>query len=160
MAKFKIEWMEVKTSAKGTKYAKCSVTDEQGKQITDVAIFGTFPNFEQIMTGSEIEAEMTSKEYNGATSYSLNPIQTTTSRKPNMDRVMEKKASMIGEAQSIKAQNIAQAQDRSAWMWAKNNASTLLASRGIGSTTPASEIANMVIDLATKIYNGEPVEPF
>jgi len=81
----------------------------------------------------------------------------TTSKKPNFDRIIEKKQAGIAEAQSEKAKNIALAQDRSAWMWAKTNASTLL---GTGAGTNNDEIAERVLDLATKIYNGEPVEPF
>jgi len=81
----------------------------------------------------------------------------TTSKKPNFDRIIEKKQAGIAEAQSEKAKNIALAQDRSAWMWAKTNASTLL---GTGAGTNNDEIAERVLDLATKIYNGEPNSPF
>jgi len=74
---------------------------------------------------------------------------------------MEKKSDMIGQAQERKEQSIARAQDRSAWMWAKTNASTLLslmpeALKGKNSDA----IADMVVTLATKIYNGEPLVPF
>lgn len=53
------------------------------------------------------------------------------------------------------------AQDRTAWMYAKNNASTLLAAKEghtVGKTI--QNIAADVILLATLIYNGEPTEPF
>jgi hypothetical protein len=76
-----------------------------------------------------------------------------------MDRIMDKKANLISEAQQRKEQSIAAAQDRTAWMWAKNNASELLAGT-FTSEVSNSYITECVIELATKIYNGEPTEPF
>lgn len=68
----------------------------------------------------------------------------------------------IAEAQAVKAKNIAQAQDRSAWMWAKTNATTIVSSPNLrdGETSTAEEMVEKVIELATKIYNAEPLEPF
>lgn len=68
------------------------------------------------------------------------------------------KAAVIEKAMDKKNQNIAAAQDRSAWMWAKTNASTLL--QGQLNGLDIFEIRDKVIELATYIYNGEPTEPF
>lgn len=37
--KYKVEWIEEKTSAKGTKYRVCSFTDETGKRYDNVSTF-------------------------------------------------------------------------------------------------------------------------
>lgn len=68
----------------------------------------------------------------------------------------------IAEAQAVKAKNIAEAQDRTAWMWAKNNATDIITSTNLrdGETSNAEEMVDNIIKLATKIYNAEPTEPF
>lgn len=108
----------------------------------------------------EWEVELEEYEKNGYKNWKVK--STTPKGKPNMDRIMEKKADSIAMSQDKKAQNIAQAQDRSAWMWAKNNASSLIANQKPSAMDIRSldEIADMVLDLATKIYNGEPTSPF
>lgn len=71
------------------------------------------------------------------------------------------KAQVIEKAMDKKADQIAKAQDRSAWMWAKTNAATILANNtSLKSYESVENIANVVIKLATLIYNGEPTEPF
>lgn len=145
--KYKIDWCEVKKEGEtnGRKWSimEMALTDEQGVKTEKVS------TFDSVMPGQEIEGEVV-KNDKGYLNFQSKKVEAKANFKTQqMNEVMDKKAT-----------NIKEAQDRSAWMWAKNNASTLLASRGIGSTTPASEIANMVIDLATKIYNGEPNEPF
>lgn len=152
--KYTIKWCEItkngNTNGREWQMTKMTLVDEAGKETDEVTTFDT------VINGGTIEGEIVQKgQY-------LNFVtaKPESGRKPNMDRVMEKKATMIGEAQTAKAQHIAEAQDRSAWMWAKNNASTLLASRGISPITPIDGIADMVTDLATKIYNAEPTTPF
>jgi len=91
------------------------------------------------------------------------PTGAQSSYKPRGGAFQQK---VVSEAMAVKAENIKEAQDRSAWMWAKNNASTLIAAL-IQSSDLSTRIAisserldEKVIDLATKIYNGEPIEPF
>lgn len=145
--KYKIDWCEVKksgsTNGRNWEIMEMTLTDEQGVKTEKVS------TFDKVMPGMEIEGEITKNDKGYLNFQSKKAEAKSNFKTQQMNEVMDKKAT-----------NIKEAQDRSAWMWAKNNASTLLASRGIGSTTPASEIANMVIDLATKIYNGEPTEPF
>lgn len=118
-----------------------------------------FPNWSQIAPGSTIEA---------------NPWNKPGSDKITLyaPKIMRTKASTFGNKPKVDVEgrlkvqeeitkNVKAAQDRTAWMYAKNNAATLLANieaRHEGGTT--QEIANEVIDLATKIYNGEPTSPF
>lgn len=163
MAKFKIEWMEKKTSAGGKEYAKTTVTNEANETKENVAIFGTFPGFAELMPGHLVEAELVEKDYNGSKSYSLFPPKPAGGGRGgmNMDRVMEKKANLIGEAQSRKEQSINAAQDRSAWMWAKNSAANLIASeKYLEKNLGIAELADRVNKLATEIYLMEPTKPF
>lgn len=153
--KYTIEWCEAKqgtSKATGKAYTMTTMTlkDENGV-ITDKVT-----TFDVVQNGAVIEGTI---EQNGQYLNFKPATNPNGTRKPNMERVMEKKANMIGEAQATKAQNIAAAQDRSAWMWAKTNASTLLAG-SFGKEENNKYIAEAVLDLATKIYNGEPNEPF
>ena len=59
-----------------------------------------------------------------------------------------------------KEEAIHKAQDRSAWMWARTSAATLIANHPSYKDMQPSIISDAVIKLATKIYNGEPTEPF
>lgn len=153
---FKVLWVENKTTKTDKPYKKLSIEDEEGKK-TDVNIFADFPDFANIIPGSSIRGKL---EQNGQY---WNIVSETQSKgrfgnKPNFDRIIEKKQAGIAESQDKKAQNIALAQDRSAWMWAKTNATTLLQGQVDG--LDVDEMTNKVLDLATKIYNGEPTEPF
>ena len=77
-----------------------------------------------------------------------------------MDRLMEKKQSQIIESQARKDESIRTAQERSEWLYAKNNASLLIANHPSFQTMDSKHIAEAVISLATKIKNGQPTEPF
>lgn len=147
--KYIIEWCEVikeGTGAKGPwKLTKMTLKDEAGAEHESIT------TFDDVAPGQTIEGNI-------VLDGNYKNFKKDNARKPNMDRVMEKKGAMISEAQDVKAKNIAAAQDRSAWMWAKNNASTLYGDSLYN--RPNEDIALLVLDLATKIYNGEPTEPF
>lgn len=70
--KYIVEWMENRTSAKGNKYIRATLKDEGGAEFTDVAIFDKFPDFANIISGSTLEGNLVSKDYQGKTSYTLN----------------------------------------------------------------------------------------
>ena len=70
--KYFVEWMENRTSAKGNKYIRATLKDEKGAEFTDVAIFDKFPDFANIISGSTLEGNLVSKDYQGKTSYTLN----------------------------------------------------------------------------------------
>lgn len=153
--KYKIDWCEVKrsgtTNGRNWKITEMTLTDEQG------VVHEKISTFDDVQNGTEVEGSISTNEKGYRTFIKVKD----TNKKPNFDRIIEKKADMIGLAQDKKAQSIAQAQDRSAWMWAKNNASMLLAnSANFKDFTELDEIADRVTVLATKIYNSEPVEPF
>lgn len=69
-------------------------------------------------------------------------------------------AKRIEEMQEKKAKSIEAAQDRSAWMWAKNNAADLVAKHPAFKDLYMTDVLPTVEKLATKIYNLEPIEPF
>ncbi len=156
--KFTISWLEKKNND----WYVVNLKDEAGEETKEVSINRTakngqvFPDFDNLMSGGPVEGEPWTS--GAGKNYLFAPKPEGSSKKPNMDRLMEKKSTQIAEAQSNKAQQIAQAQDRSAWMWAKTNASTLIGDSM--SSANNDTIANRILDLATKIYNGEPTEPF
>jgi len=53
MSKLKVLWTENKTAKTGRPYKKLSVEDEKGEKV-DVNIFSTFPDFANVIPGSEI----------------------------------------------------------------------------------------------------------
>ena len=154
----KIEWSEVKTTATGKEYKKVSFKDASGAMI-DASVWSDTPFYAQIAPGSEIEAEVRKSADGKYTNLVMaNQGSTGGNRGAGLTAM---KTAQIEKAMDKKAGQIAQAQDRSAWMWAKTNASTLLAAKEghlVGKTI--QNISQDVILLATLIYNGEPTEPF
>jgi len=158
--KYNIEWLE----KKNPEWYVMNLKGEDGTSVKEVSVNKinkkgeAFPNFDAIMNGGDVEGELWSS---GAGKNYLFAPKPQTNRKPNMDRIMEKKGTLIAESQQRKEKSILAAQDRSAWMWAKTNASSIIASPAYiekGLTIP--ELEDRVLKLATLIYNGEPTEPF
>lgn len=153
----KIDWLVKKDD----NWIIATLIKEDGTKINDVSINRAnkkgevFPNFDEIRPGNSIDGTLWQSP---SGKWYLFAPKEQSNRKPNMDRIMDKKANLISEAQGEKAKHIAEAQDRSAWMWAKTNATTL-----IGDSMKDSDndtITDRILDLATKIYNGEPLSPF
>lgn len=148
---YTIKWCETKKTGEtnGRKWTITNMTlvDADGTEIQNVSTFA------EVLNGGTIEGEIVKKgDY-----LNFEPTKSD-NRKPNMDRLMEKKSTQIAESQQRKEESIAKAQDRSAWMWAKTNASTLLGDSMSSANTDT--IARRVLELATEIYNGEPLKPF
>lgn len=59
--KYKIDWMEHKTTSTGKKMIKASLNDGT-KVITEVAIWEGFPNFAELMPGVEVEGDLVEKQ--------------------------------------------------------------------------------------------------
>lgn len=156
---FKVEWLEVKSP----EWKVATLSDEKGTQYTDVSINAVskkgepFPNFENISLETPVIGVLwtspSGKHY-------LFPPKANVGHSRASGGAF--KTEQIKEAQASKARSIAEAQDRSAWMWAKTNAATILAGteRFKDPLLTNKQISDIVIDLATKIYNGEPTEPF
>ncbi len=147
--KYTVEWCETikegEKEGRKWKMTKMSLKDEQGVVTTDVT------TFDSVTLGGTVEGSIVQ---NGQYLNFKKALE-----KPNfMKHIAEEKKKDIEGFQQSKAKSIAEAQDRSAWMWAKTNASTLLAGKFTGLDNQG--IAELVLDLATKIYNGEPTEPF
>lgn len=148
MATYKVQWAEVtKTGEKnGRPWSMTSMTleDEAGKVTEKVS------TFDAVSPGHTIEGEIIQ---NGQYLNFKKKLEVPAFIKKQRADV----SASVEKAQEVKAKNIEAAQDRSAWMWAKTNASTLLA--GVikhGDYGSNTDIAEDVLDLATKIYNGEP----
>ena len=130
---------------------------EAESEIRWVNMWSNFPDFANIKEGSVFSGNMVKEgQYWNLSFDGMN------SKKPNFDRIIEKKQAGIAEAQTEKAKNIALAQDRSAWMWAKTNATTIITSANLKDSemSSADDMVDRMIKLATKIYNAEPTEPF
>lgn len=129
----------------GKRYVTANLETEQGEKFENIS----FWNGEITATSTEIDGELQKNE------------------KGYWKLVLPKKASgaafqkkNIEEAQERKAQHIAEAQDRSAWMWAKNNAAELVANNDQYKNKPYGEQLDIINELATSIYNQEPLRPF
>ena len=155
--KLTIDWLEKKSDD----WIIVHTTNENGVVTENVSINRknqkgeVFPGFDDIAPGSTIEGEpwtsSTGKHY-------IFAPKPQTNKKPNMDRIIEKKQQGIAESQARKEQSIAQAQDRTAWMWAKNNAAMLVAHHDVYKNN--NDIIGTIESLATEIYNMEPQRPF
>ena len=55
---YKIQWMENKPTKEGKQRVKASLEEAGGKMITDVTIWGDFPDFENLMIGSFVEGDL------------------------------------------------------------------------------------------------------
>lgn len=156
--KYIIEWSEVKTTATGKEYKKITAKDVDGLEV-QASVWSDAPFYVQIAPGATIEAEVRMSpdgKYKNLVMANQNPTRGTGNGGAF-------KTAQIEKAMDKKADQIAKAQDRSAWMWSKTNAATLIAatinsnSSGVVADRMLSE---RVIRLATLIYNGEPTEPF
>ena len=147
---YKINWCEVKktgnTNGRDWHITEMNLEDPEGNVTEKVS------TFESVQNGGTIEGTIVK---NDKGYLNFKKLEAPGFVKENRGAYKEK---VIGEAMEKKSQNIKEAQDRSAWMWAKTNASTLLGTSL--ATYNNKEISEAVLDLATKIYNGEPTEPF
>lgn len=146
--KYKVSSVEEKKTSSGKQMFSVVLTDETG-------VAERINLFDPVKDGDEIEGEIITKG-------NFRNFKSAIPKKgvPNFSGVVAQKNENIIQAQHRKEESIAKAQDRSAWMWAKTNASTLLAQKGIPADMTVDEISAQVIKLATKIYNGEPLVPF
>lgn len=140
--------VQQKTSAKGSVYYVMSLLDEQE------VIHDKVSTFDPVIDGQELNGEIIQKG-------DFKNFQSA--RKVSGSNFASgKKDESIAKFQEKKEQSIAKAQDRAAWMYAKSNATTLIAAfmaqghqfSGIDIMLASTEM------LATKIYNAEPTEPF
>ncbi len=152
MDNIKILKVESKTTKTDKPYKMCEV--ECNGEVRKVNIWSNAPDFANLKEGSIIVAKMTKEGQYWNISFE--------NEKPRGGAYKAIQKADIAEAQQTKAKNIAEAQDRSAWMWAKTNASTILTSPQLRDSeySSADEMVEKLIKLATKIYNAEPLEPF
>lgn len=135
------------------KFVEATLTDEANNFSEKVSSW----NGEITMGMTEIDCEL----YKNAKGYWAISAPKKSGGGAGIARSMEVKATNIAVAQDKKAENIKQAQDRSAWMWAKYSACELYANDRIGSKLDnEDETISKILSFATKIYNGEPTEPF
>lgn len=154
--KIQIDWSEVKTTGTGKEYKKITGKDEQ-EILVEASVWSDAPFYAQIAPGATIEAEIRKSADGKYTN--LVSAQNGTNRGGGAGMLAAKEKS-IEKAQENKNRNIQAAQDRSAWMWAKNNAVMLIANHDSYKFVSINEMERTIEDLATKIYNFEPITPF
>jgi hypothetical protein len=144
------DWYQVSLSKEGVTIDNVSVNraDNKGR---------LFPNFDGIMTGCEVEGELWESKMGKHYLYPPKPTSVANQGNggayrgnPTFKSDQIKKTAF--EIQQNVSENVAKAQDRSAWMYAKNGAVELLKGR--------DWTVEDINDLATKIYNLEPITPF
>lgn len=80
MQKYNIFWSEKKVSAKGVPYMKATLKEENGTEHANVAIFSSFPNFADLMNGSNVMGEVKTTVNERGTSKVLEYPQTNASK--------------------------------------------------------------------------------
>lgn len=88
------------TSAKGTKYKKFNIRGEDKVVTESVVAFSSFSKFAEVVAGAVIEGKLSSKEYQGRTSYTLE------------DEFQSKGGGGVAVSMERKQKAIAQSQDR------------------------------------------------
>lgn len=107
--KYTIDWMEERTTGTGKKFAKTTLVDANGQTHEEVAIWGDFPSFADLRHGAEVEGDIVVKDNGQYKNKTLYPARQTNGRPSSnpMNKVMEKKAEYIKEAQQRKEDSIA-----------------------------------------------------
>lgn len=111
--KYTISWIEEKLSAKGSKYAIATVTDEKGGEFEGVTIFGTVPGFSDMKIGTEIEGKLAENNYKGKVGWKFeeagkaagSPFAHKTGS-AGIQAAVRAKAAGIEKAQGVKADGI------------------------------------------------------
>jgi hypothetical protein len=105
---YKIEWMERKTTSTGKKKIDCTIKSISGVEHQNVTIWEGFPDFDNLMVGSNVTGEYAEKQNGQYLNKTLYPVRTTAPRSaPSGIKVaQERKADMIKEAQDNKNESI------------------------------------------------------
>ena len=154
---YKVQTLEISTTNTGKRKMNCELTNEMG-DVIKATIWEDFPNFQGITFGSMIEGDLVpakDPKYRPSLSAPKQNRAITRNFTPKKDI-----SESVNTALETKARNIAQAQDRSAWMWAKNNASDLVANHPAFKFLDKAQLIKEIEEIATKIYNAEPLAPF
>ena len=152
--KITIDWSETKTTSTGKEYKAVTFKDESGAEVK-ASVWSDAPFYASIAPGSEVDVEVR-KSTDGKYTNLVGASQPRTGGAG----MMAMKTAQIDKAMDKKARSIHEAQDRSAWMWSKNNASMLVANNDSTKNLPLSEQIDLIVDMATNIYNSEPSKPF
>lgn len=147
-----IDWSETKTTTTGKEYKRITGKDEQGNVI-EASTWSDAPFYAQIAPGATIEAEI-----KVSADGKYKNLIGANARSGGGGSAF--KSAQIEKAQERKEKSIQIAQDRAALMWAKTSACTLIANHPSYKFLDQGQIEDMIEELATKIYNMEPVTPF
>lgn len=143
--KYQVKIIEEKQSSTGKPMWRATFQDPDG-------------NEEALNIFDKVEGEVEGEIYTNDKGYkNFKPK----SQAVKSNYMAQQKEKVINEAMDKKANQIHAAQDRSAWMWAKTSACTLIANKSYGTAVDTNEeVLENIHKLATKIYNMEPLTPF
>lgn len=103
--KYKIDWLENKTSSTGKTYQKVSITSEEGQEIKDVSVWDMPFGGVELAPGVTVDAELIVK----GNFTNLKPINQPQSRgggNPAIKQAMQAKTESIQKFQDAKSDNI------------------------------------------------------
>ena len=111
--RYKINWLEEKTTSTGKKKYDLTLDKEDGTQEDKVTMWADFPDFANMKPGTEIEGDVVVKvngQYTNKTIYPIKPKVAPTGQtggfKGNMVATMAKKQEGIEKSQSRKEDSI------------------------------------------------------
>lgn len=107
--KYTIDWSEKKTTSTGKEKMDCTLVDEQGQKTSGATIWADFPNYAELMNGSEVEGDLVpakDPKY-GPTLYPAKAKPAARTGGFGVKAAQERKAEMIEKAQERKEESIA-----------------------------------------------------
>lgn len=109
MAKYQIEWGELKPTSTGKQRFLATLKDEQGVVTDNVTLWGDFPDFATLAPGREVNGKISEKQngqYLNRTLYPETTYKTFTAKPSGIAKAQETKRNDIAVAQDNKAESI------------------------------------------------------
>lgn len=105
--KYKIDWSERKTVSGGKNMIKATLVDVAGEKHEDVAIWEGFPDYENLMTGHEVEGDIVIKQNGQYTNRTLyTPKQATGGGARGVKAAQDRKENIIKNTMDRKENGI------------------------------------------------------
>lgn len=115
--KYTINWLERVTTSTGKVKANVTLNDEEGNEQGGITIWDSFPHFNDLRPGSEVEGDVVVKQNGKYTNKTLYPYQTRElpkEWKSAGSKLKESKTAGIAVAMETKKENIKEAQEERA----------------------------------------------
>lgn len=105
---YKIDWLERKTTSTGKQKADTTLMAIDGTKVADVTIWSDFPNFAELMPGTQLEGDIVTKQNGQYVNRTLYPIRQPGAPRGNANiaKSMERKEKSIEKFQDSKETSI------------------------------------------------------